>query len=153
MEKCEPQDWRVVGGDFLEGYHAMKATGRSGGGLIAWNMGLCDKEEVWEGQFVVAAKLTRRSDGLKIVVASVYGPVYANRRGRLWEELDEVVARFNDTPMLFGGDFNVTLAADDRPDGAGGRDQGSEEFWEFLARTAMQEMGPQDCNYITETDI
>ena len=147
LEKCEPHDWRVVGGDFLEGYHAVKATGRSGGVLIAWNEGLYEKKEVWEGQFVVAAKLARRSDDLKIVVASVYGPVYANRRGRLWEELDEVVVRFHDTPILFGGDFNVTLAADDRPDGTGGRDQGSEEFWEFLGRAALHEMGPRDCNY------
>ena len=146
METCEPQDWRMVGGDFLEGYHAVKATGRSGGVVIAWNEGLYEKEEVWDGQFVAAAKLTR-SDVLKIVVASVYGPVYANRRGRLWEELDEVVDRFQDIPLLFGGDFNVTLVANDRPDGTGGRDQGSEEFWEFLARAALQEMGPQDCNY------
>ena len=146
LEKCEPQDWRVIGGDFLEGYRAVKATGRSGGVLIAWNKGLYDKEEVWDGQFVVAAKLLR-SDGLKVMAASVYRPVYANRRERLWEELDEVVARFNDTPMLFGGDFNVTLVADDRLDGTGGRDQGSEEFREFLARAALQEMRPQDCNY------
>ena len=64
-------------------------------------------------------------------MASVYGPVYANRRERLSEELDEVVARFNGTPLLFGGDFNVTLEVDDRPDGASGCDQGSEEFWAF----------------------
>ena len=42
---------------------------------------------MWDGQFVAAVKLSR-SDGLKVVVASVYGPVYANRRERLWEELD-----------------------------------------------------------------
>ena len=30
---------------------------------------------------MVAAKLSRRSDGLKVVVASVYGPVYANPPG------------------------------------------------------------------------
>ena len=54
MEKCEPQDWRVVRGDFLEGYHAVNAKGRSGRVLIAWNEGLYDKEAVWDGQFVVA---------------------------------------------------------------------------------------------------
>ena len=85
----------------------------------------------------MAVKLSRRSDGLKVVVTSVYGPVYANHRERLWEELDEVVARFNGTPLLFGGDFNVTLEADDRPDGAGGCDQGSEEFCAFLSRAAL----------------
>ena len=147
LESCEPQVWRVVGRDLLEGYHAVNATGRSGGIVIAWNEGVYDKEDMWEGQFVVAVKLSRRSDGLKVVVASVYGPVYANRRGRLWEELDDVVSRFDGTPLLFGGDFNVTLDAEDRPDGTGGCDQGSEEFWAFLARAALQEMGPQDCNY------
>ena len=128
LEKCEPHDWRMVGRDILEGYHAVNATGRSGRVLIAWNEGLYDKEDLWDGQFVAAVKLSRRSDGLKVVVASVYGLVYANRWERLWEELDEVVDRFNGTPLLFGGDFNVTLEADDRPYGAGGRDQGSEEF-------------------------
>ena len=95
----------------------------------------------------MAVKLSRRSDGLKVVVASVYGLVCANRRERLWDELDEVVARFNGTPLLFGGDFNVTLEADDWPDGAGGHNQGSEEFWDFLSRATLQEMGPQDCTY------
>ena len=69
MEKCEPQDWRVVGRDFLDGYHAVNATGRSGGVLIAWNEGLYDKEDMWDGQFMVAVKLSRRSDVLKVVVA------------------------------------------------------------------------------------
>ena len=129
------------------GVSCSEGNGSIGRSLIAWNEGLYEKEEVWDGQFVVAAKLARRSDGLKIVVASVYGPVYVNRRRRLWEELDEVVDRFHDTPLLFGGDFNVTLVADDRPDGTGGRDQGSEEFWEFLGRAALHEMGPRDCKY------
>ena len=151
METCEQQDWRMVRGDLLEGYHAVKATGRSGGVVIAWNEGVYEKE-VWHRQFVAAAKLTR-SDGLKIVVASVYGPVYGNRRGRLWEELDEVVVRFHDTPLLFGGDFNVTVVANDRPDGTGGRDQGLEDFREFLARAALQEMEPLDCNYTWRSDV
>ena len=152
MKKCEPQDWRVVGRDFLEGYHVVNATGRSGGVLISWNEGLYDKEDMWDGKFVAAVKLSRRSDGLKVVVAPVYGPVYANRRERLWEELDEVVDKFNGTPLLFGGDFNVTFEVDDRPDGAGGCDQGSEEFWAFLSRAALQEMGPQDCNYTWQSE-
>ena len=147
LEKYEPHDWRMVGRDILEGYHAVNATGRSGGVLIAWNEGLYDKEDLWDGQFVAAVKLSRRSDGLEVVVTSVYGPVYANRWERLWEELDEVVDRFNGTPLLFGGDFNVTLEVDDRPDGAGGRDQGSEEFWDFLSRATLREMGPQDSRY------
>ena len=28
------------------------------------------------------------------------------------------MVRFNDTPLLFEGDFNMTLDADDRPNGA-----------------------------------
>ena len=90
MEKCEPQDWRVVGGDFLEGYHAMNATGQSGGVLIAWNEGLYDKEEVWDGQFVVAVKLSRRSDGLKVVVTSVRRD-YGRSLMKLW--LDSMTHR------------------------------------------------------------
>ena len=79
--------------------------------------------------------------------------MYANCRERLWEELDEVVARFNGISLLFGGDFNVTLDTDNRPDGAGGRDQGLEEFRDFLSGAALQEMGPQDCNYTWRSEV
>ena len=147
MEEWETNDWRMVGRDALEGFLAVNANGRSGGLLIAWNEGLYQKVESWSGQFIKAVKLTRKIDGIEMVVASVYGPVNAALREGLWTELDDVVARFQGTPLLFGGDFNVTLEADDRPDGSGGRDQGSEDFWAFLSRAALQEMGPQDSTY------
>ena len=46
----------------------------------------------------------------------------------------------------------MTLEADNKPDGAGGCDQGSEEFWAFLSRAALQDMGPQDYNYIRRSE-
>ena len=51
---------------------------------------------------------------------------------------------FPNLPVLIGGDFNVTLAAADRPNDTGGRDQGSAQFREMLAQLDLGEMGPFD---------
>ena len=51
---------------------------------------------------------------------------------------------FQNLPVLIGGDFNVTLAAADRPNDTGRRDQGSVRFREVLAQLGLGEMGPLD---------
>ena len=51
------------------------------------------------------------------------------------------------SPMLMGGDFNVTLEAKDRPNIAGGQDLDSEDFRPFITEEMLQEMGPVNCVY------
>ena len=51
------------------------------------------------------------------------------------------------TPILIGGDYNMTLAADDRSNGVGGRDPGSAQFQEVLAQLGLAEMGPSDRSF------
>ena len=51
---------------------------------------------------------------------------------------------FPNHPVLIGGDFNVTLEAEDRPNGMGGKDPGSVQFRETLLRLCLIEMGPSD---------
>ena len=45
---------------------------------------------------------------------------------------------------MIGGDFNVTLRANDRPNGEGERDPGSSQFREVLDLLSLAEMGPLD---------
>ena len=105
--------------------------------VVAWNE--------WTGRFVQVVKLKRKSDDFEWVVTSVYGPMNATLRASLWGELRAVVSAFQGLPLLFGGDFNVTLEAGDTPKEAGGRDLGLEEFRTFISETALQELGPTDC--------
>lgn len=147
LATCEDRIWKSVGRGQLDGYVAINAIGRSGGVIIAWNETLFAKVEEWKGAHVVATKLARLTDGWEWMVASVYGPTIPTRREELWGELASIANRYRGTPMLFGGDFNVTLEAMDRPDGTGGRDPGSEQFWAFLAEEGLMEMGPADCRY------
>ena len=93
---------------------------------------------------MVAARLVYRTDGSSIVIASAYGPSIPSRRGELWEDLAQLCTAFPDTPILIGGDYNVTLAADDCPNRAGGRDPGSAQFREVLAQQGLVEIGPSD---------
>ena len=51
---------------------------------------------------------------------------------------------FLETPLLIGGDFSVTLRANDRPNGGGGQDLGSSQFREVLDLLGLAEMGPLD---------
>ena len=47
-------------------------------------------------------------------------------------------------PLLIGGDFKVTLAAEDRPYDMGGLDPGSARFREMLAHLSLGELGSTD---------
>ena len=49
-----------------------------------------------------------------------------------------------ESPILIGGDFNVTLVAADWPNDTGCRDQGSGRLREVLAQLGLGEMGPSD---------
>ena len=93
---------------------------------------------------MAAACLKSRRDGTVLAVASVYGPTNSNRREELWEDLRQLRGVFPETPLLIGGDFNVTLRANDRPNGGGGRDPGSSQLREVLDLLSLAEMGPLD---------
>ena len=90
------------------------------------------------------AHLLRWADGIHFVFALAYGPTIPTVWGELWEDLIQLCGAFPNLPTLIGGDFNVTLAAADRPNDAGGRDQGSARFREVLAQLGLGEMGPID---------
>ena len=83
------------------------------------------------GQFTVTFKLKWHSDGLVMVVVSIYGPANVWRRTKLWEELAVVATTFQGSSMLMGGGFNVTLEAKDRPNDSGGQDLNLEDFRSF----------------------
>ena len=66
-------------------------------------------------------------------------------RDTLCQDQAEVVSAFQGLPLLFGGNFNVTLEMGDRPNRAGGRNPGSEGFGLFPSGAALQETGTADC--------
>ena len=77
-------------------------------------------------------------------MASAYGPSTPARRAELWEDIIQLCGAFLDTPILIGGDHNVTLAASDRLNGVGGCDPRSAQFREVLAQQGPTKIGPSD---------
>ena len=77
-------------------------------------------------------------------MTSTYGPSAPSLQGELWENPVQLCGVFLDTPILIGGDYNVTLVADNCPNRARGRDLGSAQFREVLAQLGFVEMGPSD---------
>ena len=93
------------------------------------------------------AHLKSRRDGTPFVVASVYGPTHPGKREELWEDLRQLHGAFPETMMLIGGDFNVTLRTNDRPNDGGGRDPSSAQFRELIDSLSLAEMGPLDWRF------
>ena len=133
LTHLEQPIWTSLGWGSGESQVSIAASGRSGGMILAWKEAIFDKSETWLGRHVAAARLVYRTDGNAIVMASAYGPSTPSRRGELWEDLAQLCRAFPNTLILIGGDYNVTLAADNRPNGAGGRDPGLAQFREVLA--------------------
>ena len=117
----------------------IEANGRSGGVLLAWKASSFDQEMTWRGRHTVAARLL-----CHLVIASAYGPAILTNWGELWEDLLQLYRAFPNMPLLIGGDFNVSLDAEDRPNDMGGSDPGSARFKEVLAQLGLGELGPGD---------
>ena len=94
--------------------------------MVTWNESAFTKVDSRMGQFSKAVKLKRHSNELEEVVISVYGPTNVRRRTELWGFLEKMAAAFQGSPMLMGGDFNVTLEAENRPNNTGEQDPDSE---------------------------
>ena len=120
----------------------IEASGRSGGVLLAWKALNSDQEMTWRGRHIVAARLLCLADGRHLIIASAYGPAIPTNWGELWEDLFLLCRAFLNMPLLIGGDFNVTLDAEDRPNDMGGSDPGLARFREVLAQLGLGELGP-----------
>ena len=143
LAQLEQRTWTSLGWGSGAAHVAIEASGRSGGILLAWK-DLFDHLSTWRGRPAAAARLKSQRDETSFAVASVYGPTHPGRREELWEDLSQLHGVFPETPLLIGGDFNVTLRANDRPNRGGGRDLGSSLFWEVLDLLSLTEMGPLD---------
>ena len=144
LAQLEQRTWTTLGWGSGAAHVAIEASGRSGGILLAWKEELLDHLSTWRGRHVAAAHLESQRDGTPFVVASMYIPTHPGRREELWEDLRQLHGAFPETPMLIGGDFNITLRANDRPNGGGGRDPGSAQFRELIDSLSLAEIGPLD---------
>ena len=117
------------------------ANGRLGGVLLAWKASVFNKEMVWRGRHIVAARLACWADDRYLVIASAYSPAIPTNRGELWEDLTQLCRAFPNIPLFIGGDFNVMLAAEDLPNDMGGLDPGLARFREVLAHLGLDELG------------
>ena len=136
--------WTVLGWGTAGAATCIDASGRSGCLILAWKEEMFAVSTTWQGHHIAAAKLVARSHGSHLVAASAYGPTAVMRRAELCEDLRHLCTSFSRSPLIIGGDFNITLAPEDRPHGLGGRDPGSAQLWLLSAHFGLQEMGPAD---------
>ena len=136
--------WTSLGWGGGEAHIEIAASGRSEGIILAWKEDRFDRLSTWTGRHAVAAKLVSRRDRFSVVVASAYGPSAPALRHELGEDLVRLWGAYPDSPLLIGGDLNMTLQANDRPNGGGGRDPGSKQLREVIASLGLAEIGPSN---------
>ena len=122
----------------------IEANGRLGSVLLAWKASIFSQEMIWRSRHIVAARLVCRADDRRLIIASAYGPATPTIWGELWEDLTLLCKAFPNMPLLIGGDFNVTLAAEDWLNDEGSLDPGSARFREVLAQLGLGKLGPTD---------
>ena len=144
LASTDHHTWSDLGWGGEATHVCIEANGRSGDVLLAWKASYFDQEMTWCGRHIVAARLVCRADGRHLVIASAYGPAIPMNRGELWEDLLLLCRAFPSMPLLIGGDFNVTLDAEDRPNNMGGVDPSSTRFREVLAQLGLGELGLAD---------
>ena len=118
--QTDQQFWMVLGWGTPGAATSINASGRSGGLLLAWKEDLFEVIATWQGRHIAAARLASRADGYQMVAASAYGPTAVQKREELREDLSQLCTIFSRIPLIIGGDFDVTLALEDRPNGLEG---------------------------------
>jgi exonuclease III len=92
---CNQVDWCALG-----------SQGASGGILLMWDRRVVEKVEDWVGCFSVACSFRSVSDDFRWAFAGVYGPNIDSDRLLLWDELSNLMDRW-EVPWCIGGDFNA----------------------------------------------
>ena len=123
--QADQRFWSTFGWGAAGASTYIEASSRSGGVLLAWNEGRFELVSSWTGRHLTAASLADRADGSQLIIPSAYSPCVAQRRGELGEEINQLCSLFVGIPILIGGDLNVTIAPEDRPNGMEGCDPGS----------------------------
>jgi exonuclease III len=85
---------------------ALGPQGASGGILLIWDRRVVEKVEAWVGCTSVACSFRSVSDDFRWAFAGVYGPNIDSDRLLLWDELSNIMDKW-EVPWCIGGDFNV----------------------------------------------
>lgn len=92
----------------------------SGGQIITWIKDQFVLQDTIMGSQCLSCVPSQKSDGMLLLLTSMYGPLHRSDQTVLWSDLDSVRSKWGLIPWLVGGDFNVTLLSDDRRGGRGG---------------------------------
>ena len=87
---------------------AMDARGRSGGLALGWKVQSCRCDCSWGLSFGVGLEVWVAKIGKTLMILNIYGP-YLNRVS-FWDSLFHMDL-FEDTEVIMGGDFNLSLGA------------------------------------------
>ena len=129
---------RSLGAGRFSDWGTLDATGIAGGILLFWDKRIVEVIETVSGVFSVSCLLKNVKDGFQWIFTGVYGPVVANLKENLWEELGSVRGLWSG-PWGIRGDFNVTISPSESNKG-GGVTQPMHRFAEVIEDLGVRDM-------------
>ena len=100
---------RSLGAGRFSYWGTVDAMGTTGGILLFWDKRILEVIETVSGVFSVSCLFKNVEDGFHWIFTGVYGPVVANLKENLWEELGSVRGLWSGA-WCIEGDFNVTIS-------------------------------------------
>ena len=111
---------RSLGAGRFSDWVSVDAMGSAGGILLMWDKRILEVSETVYGIFTASCSFRNVEDGFQWIFTSVYGPVLANLKEDMWEELGSVRGLWSG-PWCIGGDFNASASISPSESNRGGR--------------------------------
>ena len=100
---------RSLGAGRFSDWVSVDASGSAGGILLLWDKRILEVSETVCRIFTASCSFRNVEDSFQWIFIGVYGPVLANLKEDLWEELGSVRGLWAG-PCSIGGDFNASIS-------------------------------------------
>ena len=118
----------------------IEAMGASGGLGIMWNSRKVNITYLVNNTNWMCVNIQSLKSDTKFILINVYGPNSIIGKKNVWDELNTVIAKHKDTPIILGGDFNTILSLDEKVGGNRHLSLASIEFKNWIDKLRMLEI-------------
>jgi ribonuclease HI/exonuclease III len=126
---------------------AENARGASGGICTLWDASIFDMISSHTCMHWIHTKVHHKSTGCQVSLFNIYAPQILGEKIQCWDSLQTYLHQNNLPNIILGGDFNVTLAQDEKRGGSIVRDPAREWVEDIAAAWDLLDIKPTKGRY------
>jgi exonuclease III len=123
------------------------ARGASGGICTLWDASRIDMISSHICMHWIHTKVHHKSTGCQVSIFNIYAPQLLGEKNHCWDSLQTYLQQNNLSNIILGGDFNVTLAQDEKRGGSIVRDPAREWVEDLAAAWDLLDIKPTKGRY------